>query len=269
MSDGQFWIVGCGNMAGAMLSRWLASGMDPACFRVIDPARPALPDGVEVFDQAPNDSIPASRLLLGVKPQQLATVAPGIQSLLGEGTMILSILAGVDCTTLRSTFPTAGRIVRAMPNLPVALGKGVVALYAQEGPNREISELMEPLGLVEWFPREELFALVTALSGSGPAFFYRFIDALANAAVELGMPPAQAGRIALATVEGAAALAASAGSSPGELADRVASKGGSTRAGLDVLDAGKALSQLLLDTLKAAQDRNIELGRLVHPNEAN
>jgi pyrroline-5-carboxylate reductase len=265
VSEGQFWIVGCGNMAGAMLSRWLATGMEPSGFHVIDPARPALPAGVELHDRVPDGTGRASRLLLGVKPQQLATVAPEIQSLVGEETTLLSILAGIDCTTLRSTFPDAGSIVRVMPNLPVALGKGVVALHAEDGPVAGVGTLMAPLGSVEWFPREELFALVTALSGSGPAFLYRFVDALASAATELGMPSEQAARIALATVEGASALAASADASPGELASRVASKGGSTRAGLDMLDAGNALNLLILRTLEAARNRNVELGRLVPP----
>ena len=120
---------------------------------------------------------------------------------------------------------------------------------------------MEPLGQVEWLENEDQFQLVTALAGSGPAFVYRFIDALAEGASELGMDRSQADRLALALVEGAAALAASSSDSPGILADRVASPGGVTRAGLDVLDDDSALAKLMERTLRAAADRNAEMAR--------
>ena len=118
---------------------------------------------------------------------------------------------------------------------------------------------MVPLGLVEWIADERLFDLVTALAGSGPAFLYRFVDALAAAGAARGLPPEQAGRLALATVEGAARLAADAAVSPGVLADRVASPGGSTREGLDVLDRDQALVALLTGTLAAAARRNRDM----------
>ena len=118
---------------------------------------------------------------------------------------------------------------------------------------------MAPLGLVEWIADEALFDIVTALSGSGPAFVFRYIDALAKGAAALGLPADQAARFALATVEGAALLAASADEPPGILADRVASPGGTTRAGLDVLDANGALDALVTRTLDAAAKRNAEM----------
>jgi pyrroline-5-carboxylate reductase len=260
VSDGLFWIVGCGNMAGAMLSRWLETGLDPETIRVVDPARPDLPSPITAVDRIPDDCRPAAYLLLGVKPQGLDDVADDVRRLIGQETTLLSILAGVEMATLRGHFPGAGHIVRVMPNLPVALGKGVVALHADSGPVADVQALMIPFGLVEWFDREEHFALVTALSGSGPAFLYRFIDALGVAASRLGLSTEQAGRMALATIEGASALAAASGQSPAALADRVASKGGSTRSGLDVLDADEALIDLMTRTLDAARQRNVELG---------
>jgi pyrroline-5-carboxylate reductase len=118
---------------------------------------------------------------------------------------------------------------------------------------------MAPLGLVEWISDEGLFDAVTALSGSGPAFLFRFIDALAEAGATLGLPADQAARLAMATVEGSAALAAGAEESPAILADRVASPGGTTRAGLDILDADQALKALVRDTLDAAARRGAEM----------
>lgn len=121
---------------------------------------------------------------------------------------------------------------------------------------------MAPLGLVEWIADESHFDAVTALSGSGPAFLYRFIDALAQGGAALGLPADQAARLALATVEGAALTAAASADAPASLADKVASKGGSTRAGLDVLDADSALETLVAATLAAAEARNRELAAL-------
>jgi len=118
---------------------------------------------------------------------------------------------------------------------------------------------MAPLGTPEWLAGEGLMHAVTALAGSGPAFVYRFIDALASGAAELGLPAEQAGRLALAMVEGAAALAAQSGHSPGELARRVASPGGTTQAGLDALDRDGAFARLIEATLRAARDRSVEM----------
>jgi pyrroline-5-carboxylate reductase len=257
---GRFWVIGCGNMAGAMLSRWLETGMDAATVQVVDPALPRLPGEILAMAEIPDVVDPADTLLIGIKPQMLDAAAVDIGRLVGPRTVVLSILAGVDSGTLRACFPSADKIVRMIPNLPVALGKGVVALHAADGPDGAISDLMAPLGLVEWIALEDDFALITALSGSGPAFLYRFVDALGSAAQRLGLDADQARRMALATVDGASSLAVSSDVSPATLADRVASKGGSTREGLDVLDADDALVELLTRTLDAARRRNIALG---------
>jgi pyrroline-5-carboxylate reductase len=150
-----------------------------------------------------------------------------------------------------------------MPNLAAALGKSPIALYGDAtGAARErIAALMAPLGSAEWLADEALMDVVTALAGSGPAFVYRVIDALAGAAATLGLPREQADRLALAMVEGAVALAASAPDSPADLARRVASPGGTTEAGLGVLDADGRLAALLTDTLRAARDRSIDMTR--------
>lgn len=165
---------------------------------------------------------------------------------------------------MRARF-AADAVVRAMPNLPVAIGKGVTALHSGgEDPRaRAAAEaLASPLGHVEWIGDEGLFDAVTALSGCGPGFVFRFIDALASAGAALGLPRDQAARLARATVDGAAAMAAASEEPPAVLADRVASPGGSTREGLNVLDREGALNRLLEDTLAASAKRNAELAVL-------
>jgi pyrroline-5-carboxylate reductase len=149
-----------------------------------------------------------------------------------------------------------------MPNLPAAIGKGATAIYGEalDASLRARAEaLVAPLGLVEWIDREGLFDAVTALSGSGPAFVFRFIEAMAEGGAALGLPRAQADRLALATVEGAALLAAGAKDDAAMLAERVASPGGTTREGLNVLDADRALKRLVAATLAAAARRSAEM----------
>lgn len=255
--------LGCGNMGGAMLAGWLAGGLPADGFTVVDPVLAEAPVGVRLLREAPRDEAPFDMVLLGFKPQQFAEIAPGIEPLAGEGTLVLSILAGVELATLRARFPRARGIVRIMPNLAVALGKspiGLVGDVAAEDRAR-VDQLMAPLGQAEWLVDEDTMHLVTALAGSGPAFVYRMIDALAAGAAALGLPRDQADRLALSMVEGASALAAASEHSPGELADRVASPGGTTRAGMNVLDADQRLLGLMTDTLRAARDRSVEMAQ--------
>ncbi|TPG21602.1 pyrroline-5-carboxylate reductase [Sphingomonas koreensis] len=255
------WLIGCGNMAGAMLQRWVASGdVDPASVTVIDPGTPKLPDGVRHLTQISDARAPEA-VMLGVKPQMLDDVAPALAPRIAGAKLLLSILAGVEVASLAKRFDV-GAIVRVMPNLPVAIGHGAVGLYGVDpagDAGKAATALMASLGLVEWIADEAQLDAVTALSGSGPGFVYRFIDALAAAGASIGLPDDQALRLATATVEGAAMMAAAAEASPATLADRVASPGGSTRKGLDVLDSGDALTRLLAETLTAARDRNVEM----------
>ena len=260
---GQFWLIGCGAMAGAMLSRWLDTGMDAARVTVIDPGTPKVGAGVRVLAAIP-DEAPPELLMLGVKPQMLGDVAPVVAKAIGPQTTLLSILAGTRHATLAGLFPQAAQVVRVMPNLPVAIGEGAVALHAPGADRAPLTALMTPLGLVEWVDDEGLFDAVTALSGSGPAFLYRFAQALAEGGAALGLAPDVADRLARATVAGAASLAKASPEPLAALADRVASKGGSTRVGLDVLDDEGALNALVAAALCAAEARNIELAK---PND--
>lgn len=259
---GSMLLVGCGNMGGAMLTGWLAAGRDPAGFTIVDPRLEQAPDGVELLKELPAREFDA--ILLGVKPQMLADIAPGVAAVAGSGSVVLSILAGVELESLARYFPDVGGIVRIMPNLSAAIGKSPVALAARgldDAKTAAVTELMEALGTPDWLEDEGQFDLVTALAGSGPAFVYRFIDALASGAANLGLKPETAERLALATVEGAALLAAASEHAPAELARRVASPGGTTQAGLDVLDADSAMARLVEATLKAASDRSAEMAR--------
>ncbi len=241
-----------------MLAGWLAGGLDPAAFTVIDPYLAQVPSGVRLLDRAPVGEPAADVVVLGFKPQQLPEAAKTIAPLVGGGTLVLSVLAGVDRATLRATFAPARAIVRVMPNLAAALGKSPIALCGDAtGAARAMTEaLMAPLGQAEWLTDESAMDLVTALAGSGPAFVYRMIDALATGAAALGLPRDQADRLALTMVEGAVQLAVASPHSPAELARRVASPGGTTQAGLDVLDADGRLARVIEDTLRAARDRS-------------
>lgn len=255
-------IVGCGNMGGAMLRGWLAAGLSPAQVTVIDPMASGLPDGVTHLDSLGDDAAPFDLVLLSVKPQLLAAVAPTIQRAFGPGTVLLSILAGSDLAALARYFPNAGTIVRLMPNMAVSIGQSPLALFSADDAVRDcIDPLMAPLGSAFWLDNEAQLHGVTALTGSGPAFVFRFIDALASGAVALGLPADQAQELALAMVRGAAELAVQSDHDPAELARRVASPGGVTQRGLDVLDADDALANLVADTLRAARDRSEDMAR--------
>lgn len=259
-------LIGCGNMAGAMLARWLDCGLPPERVQVIRPSGAAVAPGVEVCRQLDEPVAPGTWVILGFKPQQLAGVAVDVAPLIGPDAVLFSILAGVPLARLAQAFPGTGVFVRCMPNLPVRIGKGVSILHlaadADPALRTGATALCEPLGLVEWVRDEGLFDAATALSGCGPAFVYRFIDALAEAGADLGLDPASAARMALATVEGAAICAAASGVTPADMADAVASKGGMTREGLDVLDRADGLKPLLGQTLRAARDRALALAAL-------
>ncbi|MCI4590105.1 pyrroline-5-carboxylate reductase [Sphingobium sp. BYY-5] len=266
----QYWpdhlfLVGCGNMAGQMLSRWLDQGLDSARVTVLRPSGKPVADGVTVVTDYPAALPVGATVLLGMKPYQIADVAAALAPLCTAETRIISILAGAPLADLRTRFPAARDIVRAMPNLPVGLGEGVIALFTDgvtsDKAKADIDALIQPLGLAEWIADEALFNQVTALSGCGPAFLFRFIDTLARAGEALGIPADQAARMALATVQGSANMAARAAVSPAMLADQVASPGGMTREGLNVLDADDRLLTLLTDTLTAARDRGEAMAR--------
>lgn len=261
---GPLFLIGCGNMAGAMLEGWLAAGADPRLVTVVRPSGRAPAAGVRTLTALPEDEVPAL-VLLGVKPQKLAEVAPALAPALEAETVLISILAGTSLATLRDAFPAPRTVVKAMPNLPVSLRKGVTGLHTDARSDGSaiaaVERLMKALGHVEWFEDEALFSVASALTAAAPAFLYRFIDALAAGAEELGLPGDQAARLAAAMAQGAAILAARSDSTPEQLARRVASPGGTTEAGLAVFDEKAELRSLVLRALSASRRRGEEIAR--------
>ena len=253
-------LVGCGNMGRAMLDGWLAAGvLVPGEVAVLDPVATP-PEGVAVVREPPAGAF--DLVVLAIKPQQFAALAPALAPL-ADGALIVSILAGTDCAQLAARLPGA-RVVRIMANLAAAFGLSPVALYAPDGmltehDRRTVDRLGQALGPVEWLVDEDLLHAVTALGGSGPGFVYRLLEALAKGGAALGLESQAAAAMALAMVRGAAELAARSGEEFADLAAKVASPGGTTRAGLDQLEQGDAADRLIAATLKAAHDRSREL----------
>jgi pyrroline-5-carboxylate reductase len=254
-------IFGCGNMGRAMLDGWLRGGIDPACFVVIDPYANDLPAGVGHLDDSRKLDAQFSMAVLAIKPQLFIETSSEIERLLKTDAVVFSILAGTRLATLAAALPDR-HIIRLMPNLAAAIGKSPMGLFTtaalDQGP---IDQLLTPLGTPFWLADEDQMDAVTALGGSGPAFVYRFIDALAQAGLALGLEAEQSLGLATAMVEGATQLAAQSHDSPDELARRVTSPGGTTAAGLAVLDNEDALKKLVLATLAAARDRGAELSK--------
>jgi pyrroline-5-carboxylate reductase len=242
---GRMLLVGCGNMAGAMLDRWLAAGLDPALVAIVDPfAKPR--EGIAHF-AALADWLAAEQgaewIMLGMKPQQLGEVADDLTPVLTGETHLLSILAGVSLADLALRFPAAKAQVRILPNLAARIGAGVSA-FATLGDvdAAAVAGLLDPLGTVVALADDSTMDLITAAAGE-----------------RLGLSSDDALKLAIATFGGSTALLADSGEKPGVLVAQVASKGGTTQAGLDVLDEGGQLAALLTNVLRAARDRGREL----------
>jgi pyrroline-5-carboxylate reductase len=252
------WLVGCGNMAGAMVAGWRAAGVDLAGVTAIRPSGTAV-EGVTTATALPEGEAPRF-VMLGVKPQKLDEVAPGLAPHVGRDTILVSLLAGVSATTLRHRFPDARAIIRAMPNLPVAQRQGVTALYSDDddaGAREAVEGLIAALGLAPWCEDEAAFSAIGAVAGSGPAYVARFAAALAKGGEGLGLDPELARAIATQTLVGTAAMAA--GETMADIARRVASPNGTTEQGLAVLDADGGLQRLVDAMLAAAIARGQQL----------
>lgn len=248
-------------MAGAMLEGWMTAGLDREQITVIRPSGQQVGHGIRVLTDCPDEAPPALAML-GCKPHQIDAVAPVLAPRLGPNTILISILAGIEARSLKARFPGVRAIVKAMPNTPVRIGKGVTELYSDsddQAAKAVVERLMGLLGHAEWFTDEALFQSAGMLTGSGPAFLFRFLDALAGAGEAGGLAPDQAARLAKAMADGAAALARASEETPRVLAARVASPNGTTEAGLRVLDEDEALNRLVGRTLEAARARSREM----------
>ena len=254
------WLVGCGNMGQAMVKGWRSAGVDLSSAVAIRPSG-RLVEGVKTVSSL-KDAGPAPKMVvLGFKPQKLDEIAPDLLPWLTSKTIVVSLLAGVEAASLKERFPRSV-IVRATPNLPVEVRRGVVALYSDdpsEQVRKPLSDAFAALGFAMWTESEAALGAIGAVAGAGPAYVARFIAALANAGVEQGLPESLAATVALETVLGTGWMAASNGEAMDALARRVASPNGTTEAGLSVLDRDDALKALVAKTIDAARRRGAEL----------
>jgi pyrroline-5-carboxylate reductase len=255
------WFVGSGNMGGAILSGWRAAGIDLSPVNVIRPSGTPV-EGVRTVRSFAEAGLPPKLVLLAFKPQKLDEVAPQLRNWLTSKTTLVSILAGVEAASLRQRFPSAGSIVRAMPNLPVAIRRGVTALYSSEaddGARQRLGDLFAPLGFAMWMADEARFAAVGSVAGAGPAYVARFIAALAKAGEKRGLTAEISSTVALETVLGTAWMAATNGEGMDSIVQRVASPKGTTEAGLAVLDREDGLDALVSEAIEVALRRGAEL----------
>ncbi len=265
MSTPSVLLVGAGNMGGAMLRGWLAQGHPADKLAVLDPhmtdafAAEIHAAGVRRIEKADAADV----VVVAVKPQVIGDVLPTLVPALGVDSVVISIAAGTTLAQLAAPLPDGTAIVRAMPNTPAQVRRGVTVCVANEAVSskqrQRVSDLMAAIGSVEWLEDEALMDAVTGVSGSGPAYVFHMIEALQSAAVAAGLPDEMAARLARATVCGAAELAYQSDLPAATLRQNVTSPGGTTAAGLAVLGADDALTDLMTRTVAAAARRSQEL----------
>lgn len=255
------WFAGCGNMGGAIIDGWRVAGLDLGAITVIRPSGKPV-QGTRTITSFAESGAPPKVLVMAFKPQKLDEIAPELRRHLSAGTIIVSLLAGVEVESLRQRFPGAAAIIRATPNLPVAVRRGVTGLYsadASDAVREEVGSIFSALGFAMWMADEPRLGALGAVAGAGPAYVARFIAALAKAGEKRGLSPEIAEIIARETVLGTAWLSATADEGMESIARRVASPNGTTEAGLAVLDRDQALDALVAATIEAAARRGAEL----------
>ncbi|MEM9211853.1 MAG: pyrroline-5-carboxylate reductase [Pseudomonadota bacterium] len=260
-------MLGCGKMGSAMLQGWLSAGMRPTAISVIDPEPSDWLQTQAQLGLTINEAIlpePAV-VVLAVKPQIMFDALPRLDGIGGAETLFLSIAGGIQIAALVGALGDETAIMRAMPNTPAAIGKGITAFignaYVTDLQVSLGEALLSAIGQTVQLETEEQMDAVTAVSGSGPAYVFHMIEALTVAGMAEGLPEALAHRLALATVDGAGALAALSEESPSQLRVNVTSPNGTTQAGLEVLmDDDTGLPPLMNATVKAAAKRSRELG---------
>lgn len=259
--------IGGGNMASALIGGLLQQGYLPAQIRVVE----INPEGREKVKREFNVEAVAGlaegvansdAVLLAVKPQQLRVVAQELAALLGNH-LVISIAAGIRATDLRRWLGGHERVVRAMPNTPALIRAAVTGLYALAGVSaeerRNAEAILAAVGSVLWVEREELLDAVTALSGSGPAYVFYFIEAMQKAGQELGLTEAQARLLSLETFLGAAGLASRSDENAAVLRARVTSQGGTTERAIQSLEKD-GVKNAVIRAMYAASQRSRELG---------
>jgi pyrroline-5-carboxylate reductase len=260
-------LVGAGKMGSAMLEAWLALGLSPKRVAVIEPQPTSELTALAARGLALNPPLTsvrdASAIVLAVKPQVAPTVVPTLAPLLAPATAVLSIMAGRTLGFLAGALTQQTALVRAMPNTPAAIGRGITVAV----PNAQVSQrqrelvhaLLAATGMVEWVNDEALMDAVTAVSGSGPAYVFLLAEALSAAGAAAGLPPELAAKLARTTVSGSGELLNRSPLDPAILRQNVTSPGGTTAAALDVLMAGDGMRELMNRAVMAATRRSREL----------
>jgi len=259
-------LIGAGKMGGALLEGWIGLGVDPACIVAIEP-QPAAPiealsaRGVRINPDPA--SIRPDAIVIAVKPQIAAEIMPNVASLMSPSTVVISIMAGRTIAFLAGALPRNAAVVRAMPNTPAAIGRGITVAVANSrvsSAQRQLADaLLSATGAVEWIDDEALMDAVTAVSGSGPAYVFLLAESLARAGEKAGLPAELAMRLARATVAGSGELLRRSSVDAAVLRQNVTSPGGTTAAALDVLMAPDGLDLLMERAIAAATRRSREL----------
>ena len=258
-------LAGAGKMGGAMLTGWLAQGLDAARVVVIEPAPSAeisalATRGVRIN---PGAAGPADTLVVAVKPQMFREAGARLKSLVGDNTLVVSIMAGTTIASLQEV--CGGAVVRAMPNTPAAIGRGITVAVAagnvSPAQRATADALLRATGSVEWVEAESLMDAVTAVSGSGPAYVFLLAEELARAGVAAGLPEALATKLARETVAGSGELLHRSELSSATLRQNVTSPGGTTAAALAVLMGADGLQQLMTRAVAAATARSKDLAK--------
>ncbi|WP_017931870.1 pyrroline-5-carboxylate reductase [Robiginitomaculum antarcticum] len=260
-------LIGAGRMGGALAAGWIASGISASDIVIIDPhpgaqAQAVIDDGAAHFENASSADVSGvETVVLAVKPQMFDALSADIASALPEDCLVISVMAGTSLRMLSAAFK-GHALVRAMPNTPAAIGKGLTGFYAPGGKAdaKMAQRLLSPTGVVIQVDKETLIDVVTAVSGSGPAYVFHMVEALQAAAVRAGMDAEIAGLAARQTIIGAGALLDQSADSATELRVAVTSPNGTTQAGLEVLMDDDGLPQLMRKTVMAAFERAKELG---------
>jgi pyrroline-5-carboxylate reductase len=266
-TDGPILLAGAGKMGGAMLAGWLEAGLDPARVIVQDPSPSPFVDelcakfGVSASGQVPAPfAEPPIAIVAAVKPQVMAEVFPSLAARAKPHTLTLSIAAGRTIASFEAMLPPGSAVVRAMPNTPAAIGRGITAMVANRHTTPQQAALAEALlaavGAVVTVPDEGLMDAVTAVSGSGPAYVFLLVEAMAAAGIAAGLPADVAMRLARATVAGSGALLDQSPDDAATLRRNVTSPGGTTAAALDVLMAENGLEGLMTRAIDAATRRS-------------
>lgn len=258
-------LLGCGKMGSAMLAGWLKGGLSAQAVHVIDPAPSDWLKGSGVALDGDLSETPAV-LIVAVKPQMMEEALPQVRRFGGGGTLIVSVAAGTPISVYEAAFGDGTPVVRAMPNTPAAVGRGITALIANDRAGvdgLQVAEgLMAAVGQTLRLESEAQMDAVTAVSGSGPAYVFHLIETLAAAGEAEGLPSDMAMALARATVGGAGVLAETAEEEPAQLRVNVTSPGGTTAAALSVLmDEKEGFPALLKRAVSAAANRSRELGQ--------